>query len=344
MEFVDRLLTCADCGGEFIFTAGEQLFFLDKQFKNDPKRCKPCKSRRSAQQQARLRAGGPAAAGISRTETRTECSECGIVDHRSLQADPGPPGAVPAVLQEQARAGTAAERLPRRAQCGPATNCGDCSRRRAVAGWRSIAAAGTCATAQPGRPRRCRRPARAGCPARAAIARPWVQRTRSLRAHAPSAPQTRRGFCPLTEPRMADPHARSTHSTTTRTGPRARRRRRLRADHLHRRHLPAGRRRHVRRGAEDAVAEAHRGRRGEPDPAGAELRGGAHRQAYGGDRDRHRQQTDAEDARDLQNQELLPSRYAAAGVDPAEGGHRHQHASALRPLRLEHDAASGRQR
>ena len=76
MEFVDRLLTCADCGGEFIFTAGEQLFFLDKQFKNDPKRCKPCKSRRSAQ--VANPAGGPAAAGISRTETRTECSECGI--------------------------------------------------------------------------------------------------------------------------------------------------------------------------------------------------------------------------------------------------------------------------
>jgi CxxC-x17-CxxC domain-containing protein len=76
MEFVDRLLTCADCGGEFIFTAGEQLFFLDKQFKNDPKRCKPCKSRRSAQ--AAAPGGGPAAAGISRTETRTECSECGI--------------------------------------------------------------------------------------------------------------------------------------------------------------------------------------------------------------------------------------------------------------------------
>ncbi|SRR6266702_876167 len=77
MEFVDRLLTCADCGGEFIFTAGEQLFFLDKQFKNDPKRCKPCKSRRSAQG-ATAATGGPAAAGISRTETRTECSECGV--------------------------------------------------------------------------------------------------------------------------------------------------------------------------------------------------------------------------------------------------------------------------
>jgi CxxC-x17-CxxC domain-containing protein len=79
MEFVDRLLTCADCGGEFVFTAGEQLFFLDKQFKNDPKRCKPCKSRRSTLGANASAGGGPAAAGISRTETRTECSECGIV-------------------------------------------------------------------------------------------------------------------------------------------------------------------------------------------------------------------------------------------------------------------------
>jgi CxxC-x17-CxxC domain-containing protein len=76
MEFVDRLLTCADCGGEFIFTAGEQLFFFDKQFKNDPKRCKPCKSKRGG---ASVSPGaGPAAAGLSRTETRTDCSECGI--------------------------------------------------------------------------------------------------------------------------------------------------------------------------------------------------------------------------------------------------------------------------
>src|ERR1700704_5743082 len=76
MEFLDRLLTCADCGGEFNFTAGEQLFFFDKQFKNDPKRCKPCKSKRSG---IGLKAGtGPAAAGLSRTETRPECSACGF--------------------------------------------------------------------------------------------------------------------------------------------------------------------------------------------------------------------------------------------------------------------------
>jgi CxxC-x17-CxxC domain-containing protein len=65
MEFTDRVLTCVDCGAEFVFTAGEQLFFHDKQFMNDPKRCKQCKAKRST--------------GTSRvrSETRTTCSECG---------------------------------------------------------------------------------------------------------------------------------------------------------------------------------------------------------------------------------------------------------------------------
>jgi len=76
-EFVDRILICSDCGGEFVFTAGEQLFFLDKQFKNDPKRCKPCKSRRGRGEAAAAN-GAVASAGISRTETRTLCSQCGI--------------------------------------------------------------------------------------------------------------------------------------------------------------------------------------------------------------------------------------------------------------------------
>src|SRR3979411_456722 len=76
MEFLDRLLTCADCGGEFIFNTGEPLIFLHKPLKNEPKRCKPCKSKRAG---SGLKAGtGPAAAGLSRTETRTECSACGI--------------------------------------------------------------------------------------------------------------------------------------------------------------------------------------------------------------------------------------------------------------------------
>ncbi len=74
-EFNDRILTCVDCHGQFVFTAGEQIFFLDKQFKNDPKRCKPCKAKRAT---LGSRHGVSGSAAIARTETRTECSECHI--------------------------------------------------------------------------------------------------------------------------------------------------------------------------------------------------------------------------------------------------------------------------
>lgn len=79
MNFVDRMLRCSDCGIDFIFTAGEQLFFVDRQFKNDPKRCKLCKARRAGLGKT---ADGTtvalAALPLSRTETRTECSACGL--------------------------------------------------------------------------------------------------------------------------------------------------------------------------------------------------------------------------------------------------------------------------
>src|SRR5258708_26410345 len=77
MEFTDRVLKCNDCGAEFVFTAGEQLFFHDKQFKNDPKRCKLCKAKRGGLGRS-TSAGGGAALPLSRTETRTECSACGV--------------------------------------------------------------------------------------------------------------------------------------------------------------------------------------------------------------------------------------------------------------------------
>lgn len=77
MEFVDRLLKCMDCKKEFVFTAGEQLFFNDKQFKNDPKRCKLCKAKRAGVGRS-AGANGVTALPFSRTETRAECSACGI--------------------------------------------------------------------------------------------------------------------------------------------------------------------------------------------------------------------------------------------------------------------------
>jgi CxxC-x17-CxxC domain-containing protein len=78
MEFIDKLLKCCDCGNEFVFTAGEQLFFFDKQFKNDPKRCKLCKAKRAGLGRSANPGATVAALPLSRTETRTQCSACGI--------------------------------------------------------------------------------------------------------------------------------------------------------------------------------------------------------------------------------------------------------------------------
>lgn len=42
-EFQDETLPCKDCGSDFIFTAGEQEFYAQKQFQNKPVRCRTCK-------------------------------------------------------------------------------------------------------------------------------------------------------------------------------------------------------------------------------------------------------------------------------------------------------------
>jgi CxxC-x17-CxxC domain-containing protein len=88
MEFQDKVLTCIDCGADFVFTAGEQLFFYDKRFKNEPKRCKACKSKRTAVLTA---APTPRAAQYGRVETRATCSQCGketTVPFRPTQGRP----------------------------------------------------------------------------------------------------------------------------------------------------------------------------------------------------------------------------------------------------------------
>jgi CxxC-x17-CxxC domain-containing protein len=73
MEYKDKVLKCVDCGADFVFTAGEQLFYADKGFRNEPKRCKTCKTKKGSA------AGGGAqqARGASRMVTTTVCSQCG---------------------------------------------------------------------------------------------------------------------------------------------------------------------------------------------------------------------------------------------------------------------------
>ena len=46
MSFADRMLVCRECGQEFTFTAGEQEFFAQKGFTNEPNRCMECRAAR----------------------------------------------------------------------------------------------------------------------------------------------------------------------------------------------------------------------------------------------------------------------------------------------------------
>jgi len=40
----DKTLVCKDCGKDFVFTEGEQQFYAEKGFTNEPTRCKDCRS------------------------------------------------------------------------------------------------------------------------------------------------------------------------------------------------------------------------------------------------------------------------------------------------------------
>jgi CxxC-x17-CxxC domain-containing protein len=51
MSYADKTLTCRDCGTQFVFTAGEQEFYAQKGFTNEPTRCPSCR-------QARKQGGG----------------------------------------------------------------------------------------------------------------------------------------------------------------------------------------------------------------------------------------------------------------------------------------------
>ena len=44
--FEDKTLVCKECGKEFVFTAGEQEFYAEKGFQNEPQRCKACRDKR----------------------------------------------------------------------------------------------------------------------------------------------------------------------------------------------------------------------------------------------------------------------------------------------------------
>ena len=52
--FEDKTLQCKECGADFVFTAGEQEFYAERGFQNEPQRCKNCRdARKNASRPAR---------------------------------------------------------------------------------------------------------------------------------------------------------------------------------------------------------------------------------------------------------------------------------------------------
>ncbi len=88
MEFQDKVLKCVECNTDFVFTVGEQIFYHDKQFRNEPKRCKICKTR--AKRVSPL-GDGFRSCPSPKIETQTTCSLCGkntTVPFRPTQGRP----------------------------------------------------------------------------------------------------------------------------------------------------------------------------------------------------------------------------------------------------------------
>ena len=48
VTYTDKVLTCSDCGIDFVFSASEQAFFAEKGFASAPKRCSSCRAQRRA--------------------------------------------------------------------------------------------------------------------------------------------------------------------------------------------------------------------------------------------------------------------------------------------------------
>jgi CxxC-x17-CxxC domain-containing protein len=100
MAFTDKTISCVQCGNSFVFTAGEQEFYAEKGYTNEPKRCKPC--REEAKRGKPGGAGGPGAyaasstpgdGGMSRGGGRQMfdivCDNCGQPSQVPFQPTPG---------------------------------------------------------------------------------------------------------------------------------------------------------------------------------------------------------------------------------------------------------------
>ena len=94
MSFDDKSLTCRDCGAAFVFTAGEQEFYAEKGFTNQPSRCPTCRRANKARRQG-SDGGFDSGRGFGPRQDRTmypaTCSECGQQTEVPFQPNPDRP-------------------------------------------------------------------------------------------------------------------------------------------------------------------------------------------------------------------------------------------------------------
>ena len=70
----DKNIFCIDCGNDFIWSVGEQVFFRDKGLQNPPKRCKDCKQAKNDRLNAIITANEK---GIKqKIEVAVFCAKC----------------------------------------------------------------------------------------------------------------------------------------------------------------------------------------------------------------------------------------------------------------------------
>lgn len=85
MTYADQVITCSDCGIDFVFSASEQEFFAEKGFASAPKRCSSCRAQRRSSggsgSSSYGNGGGNAGGGGSLSGTRemhdATCAQCG---------------------------------------------------------------------------------------------------------------------------------------------------------------------------------------------------------------------------------------------------------------------------
>lgn len=98
--FSDKVLSCKECGCEFVFSAAEQEFYVEKGFANEPGRCPECRAARKAQ----VRSNKRRSSYNEREMYPARCSSCGKITTLPFQPSGDRPVYCRDCYQQQRRA------------------------------------------------------------------------------------------------------------------------------------------------------------------------------------------------------------------------------------------------